>query len=443
MTTSPVSEPTPAAPAPAEKQPAKPACHPAGRLCVWSIVAVLVVALGLRLGYVLTLPADLRWPDEETYDQIATNFLIGEGLTFRHDEIQKPPLYPLTLAVLTKLGLQAPGVRIVQAFLGALTCLLIYLLARELMGEWPGRVAGALAAVEPFFIYFTGYLLTETLFLLFFVASWYYIVRTWQELSRRARKTEWLARCLIAGLLAAATTLIRPELLPVYALVPIVWLLIGPRRIAGFAVGVLMMVVWCVGMSPWVARNYVVLYQPQETPIVVTTLGVGESLFEGVFPRATGGPAKERSYLYWPAGTERLSEYERNKELIAASVSLMTNNPRRTLELAWVKLKRTWSVVPNDAEAQTPFYRTVSMVYYIPVFAAAVLGLLVALVKRRRELVWTLLPVVLLTLTHMVFVGSVRYRVMMMPLVLVLSGAGICWLGAFIFRRSRPSAEEV
>ena len=51
---------------------------------------------------------------------------------------------------------------------------------------------------------------------------------------------------------------------------------------------------------------------------------------------------------------------------------------------------------------------------------------------RWRHVVWTcgvlLLPVLLTTLLHMLFVGSVRYRVPVMPMVMVLSAAGVAAL---------------
>ena len=62
-----------------------------------------------------------------------------------------------------------------------------------------------------------------------------------------------------------------------------------------------------------------------------------------------------------------------------------------------------------------------------------------------REAPWRLLllPVVLTTLMHMMFVGSVRYRVPVMPMVMVLAAA--CLSGGPARRERRgmpPSADQ-
>jgi hypothetical protein len=84
---------------------------------------------------------------------------------------------------------------------------------------------------------------------------------------------------------------------------------------------------------------------------------------------------------------------------------------------------------------------TVSLAWCLPVFLTAILGLLVSL-RRFRMLAWLLLPVLVFTLIHMVFVGSVRYRVPMMPFVLVLSGIGIWWVVSKVFKRDRGTVEN-
>ena len=47
---------------------------------------------------------------------------------------------------------------------------------------------------------------------------------------------------------------------------------------------------------------------------------------------------------------------------------------------------------------------------------------------RWRALSWLLLPVAYFTLLHLVFVGSVRYRVPVMPLVEILAAWGVVCL---------------
>jgi len=264
----------------------------------------------------------------------------------------------------------------------------------------------------------------------------------WKDVSGEGETVRWLASCMMAGLLGAAAVLTRSSALPVYLLVPLVWLVIGPRRSEGLAAGVLMLIVLGIGMSPWIARNFK-RSGDQETGgrLVVTTLKVGESLYEAVGPFATGGPNKENT-LWPPEAEARIAdEYMRNQYLVERSLAYMRNNPGRTLRLAVVKFLRTWNVIPNYRAVRKPFYIVVSLVSYVPVLLSALLGLYLR-VRHWRSVVWLLLPVVVITLIHMVFVGSVRYRLAMMPFVTVFSGVGVWWLISKVFKVGSPTVED-
>jgi len=436
---------------------AQKAVGPAGAArAVWVTVAIGVVALGLRLGYVLSSDARMIFPDEEQYMNIAQNSVAGNGLRVSLDPltgrrvdyaVQRPPVYPLMLAVVLKFNGNVRAVQVVQSVIGALTCVMILVLGKALLGEWPGRIAGGIAAVYPFSIYFTGRMLSETLFLLLAVTSWYFVVRMWDELRRRERWTRWVASCLVAGLLAAAAVLTRPEALAVFVMVPVVMVLAGPRRLMGLALGLLMVLVIAVGMSPWVARNYLVTTIKQQSArdkkkvelvrsgrFVLTTLKVGESLYEAVGPWATGGPNKENTF--WPEHADRLEndEWARDSYLRDQAVTFMRTDPKRVVRLAGIKFLRTWNIFPNYQEARTPFYKIVSAAAVIPILLTALLGLFVAM-KRPRTVLWLLTPVAVITVIHMIFVGSIRYRLAMMPFVMVLSGAGAWWIVCKLLKR--------
>jgi 4-amino-4-deoxy-L-arabinose transferase-like glycosyltransferase len=423
------------------------------KVSLWMVLVILLLSLGLRAGYVLQLGEGLEFPDERQYLNIAQNFLNGHGLAVSIDsqteeplheplEIHRMPMYPLVLALIEKAAPGVTSVRLLQALLGALSCVMIYLLAAELAGERAGCVAALLASVDPFSIYFAGRFLSETLFVLLLVTCWYYVVRTWKEVAGGAPASRWLASSLIAGLVGAVAVLTRSTLLPVFLLLPFVWLAVGPRRIRGFAVGLLILLVVAVGLLPWVARNYKRTWDKEAGGrLVVTTLNVGESLYEAVGPFATGGPNKENTV--WPVEltTSNPDEYTRNQFLVQKSLAYMVDNPARTLRLAGKKLLRTWNVTPNYESIRTPLYMTVSLAWCIPVFLTAILGFLVSL-RRFRTLAWLLLPVLVFTLIHMVFVGSVRYRVPVMPFVEGLSGMGIWWGITKVFKRTRGTVES-
>jgi len=264
----------------------------------------------------------------------------------------------------------------------------------------------------------------------------------WKDLNARAGVTWWLGWCLVGGFLAAGATLTRSSVLPVYLMVPGVMLLLGPRRLMGFALGLLLVFVLFVGLSPWAARNWVhVKAATKEGGIVLTTCKVGESLYEAVGPRATGGPNKENTV--WPeeVSAMRHDEYARNQYLLWRSLRYMRNNTKRTVRLAGVKFLRTWNVIPNYEAARTPLYITISLISYVPVLLTGILGLFLCM-KRPQTVVWLMVPIVVFTLIHMIFVGSVRYRLAMMPFVMTFSGVTLWRLFCGWFKPTCVKVEE-
>ena len=97
------------------------------------VVLLVVVALGLRLGYVLLYPQLPLQADALDYDRLAR--LIAAGSGFRdargEPETLRAPLYPLFVAALYRVGDPEPhACALAQAVLGALLPLLVLSLGR-------------------------------------------------------------------------------------------------------------------------------------------------------------------------------------------------------------------------------------------------------------------------------------------------------------------------
>src|SRR5438552_19057924 len=80
-----------------------------GRFDRWALVALLLAALALRLGWALSRPTDEatldQLPDQREYLEVARSFLHGEGLSFvdprfGNDRVYayRTPGYPLLLS---------------------------------------------------------------------------------------------------------------------------------------------------------------------------------------------------------------------------------------------------------------------------------------------------------------------------------------------------------
>ena len=216
-------------------------------------VVIFIVALTLRMAYVLTLEIDapIR-ADAAKYVTIAYN-LVASGV-YSHERSENPqpnsfitPGYPLYLASLLYLTKDVDATYKIslniQAFLGALTVLLAYFLALRMLPLWASIVVGVLAAISPHLIVTTGYLLTETLFSFFLILSMLLLVIAIQNPNKKLFFT--------VGVLVCCAALIRP----IAMLLPLVciWIIIiskqrnikRPHAVMAVATGFILL--W----SPW------------------------------------------------------------------------------------------------------------------------------------------------------------------------------------------------
>src|SRR2546428_12498198 len=121
-----------------------------GRGDLIAAAAVFLAALALRLLYLRDIAraglADFLRLDPLYYHEWAVRIARGQWLSSQPFEMS--PLYPYAMgAIYSVAGVSLPVVKILQAILGALTCVGASLLARRLFGRAAGALSGALLAI--------------------------------------------------------------------------------------------------------------------------------------------------------------------------------------------------------------------------------------------------------------------------------------------------------
>lgn len=190
------------------------------------LIAIFVISLALRLGYVLTVdPSIPIRADAQKYTQIALNVVTQGIYSPSRAADPKPdtwiaPGYPMFLTLfsgsLEREMLRAfyQTVTLAQAILSALTAMLFAMVAINAVGRRLGGLAGLLVAFSPHLIVGSAYVLTETLFITLMAAS----LVAWQMGDFRTRPLlAWAAFGALCGLAA----LVRP----VYLLFPVAMLM--------------------------------------------------------------------------------------------------------------------------------------------------------------------------------------------------------------------------
>jgi 4-amino-4-deoxy-L-arabinose transferase-like glycosyltransferase len=184
------------------------------------------LALLARLVYLYTYYRSPYWAimalDPETHDLLARRIAAGLGLGSR--AYFRAPLYLYLLGGVYKIfgsGYWAP--RILQAWLGAVSAGLTFLLGRRLLSRPAAVAAGVLAALSWNLVYFDGELLLESLATFLSLAGLLMLQR-----ERRAGRA-WL---FLTGVIFGLAAITRPNLLLVLAAVLALKLLEKPLALA-------------------------------------------------------------------------------------------------------------------------------------------------------------------------------------------------------------------
>ncbi len=353
----------------------------------------------------------------------------------------RTPGYPLWLAANMKLfGEAVLGVRIAQAVLGVLMVWWIYRLGKAVgCSERSALWSAAIVAIDPFQVGLSALILSESLFTPILVLFVLRLIQALKKLSQSHLSVVEHADFFAVGALQAFLGLVRPSWL---AFLPVLFGLFvwysTKRHGARKAVLVTSAIVfgWAVVTAPWAIRNH----QRIDRFAIGGTWG-GATLYDSVRPGATG--ASEMSFVADPQFRD-LPETVQDDLWKRLSMDAIKSEPGRMMNLAVEKQQRFWSPWPNDSAKLPLAGKILCAAIVLPVWAAMAAGWL-----RNRSAAWpyvVLSPLMVTALTHLLFVGSSRYRMAVMVPAMILVGEGLeTAIKAFAHRqkkRERPVAQD-
>ncbi|MFH1541431.1 MAG: glycosyltransferase family 39 protein [Elusimicrobiota bacterium] len=236
-----------------------------------TLLLILFVSFILRIGYIFIFPQEkILTNDQIGYDAIAYNLITGNGFSIKpHIPTPiRPPVYPFFLSLIYFIfGHSYIMVRVFQAILDALTCVILYYLAKEIFDERIANLSAWLIAFYPVLIVYTGLLLSETLFTFLFIVSIFLFIKWFQK-----TKIVYFIGC---GIFLGFATLTRPVtiLFPFVVLLSII--IIGRKNyLQRFIQWFIFLIAFILIVLPWSIRNYRLF----ET-IEPCSIGIGGGLF--------------------------------------------------------------------------------------------------------------------------------------------------------------------
>jgi 4-amino-4-deoxy-L-arabinose transferase-like glycosyltransferase len=370
--------------------------------------------------------------DAESYWALARHIARGEDYAVFEPPryVLRMPGFPLLLAAGIKLfGEQMLAIRVLLAAVGTAACGLVYWLALELFDRATALRACLFASVLPSFIVFSVLLLSETPFAAMLLVSLIALAKLvkletggWANsrqpvdglAARDSRRAIGLS--VVAGVLIGLATLVRPTWLLAGPGFVFFYLLIARNRSRAAIHSGLLLAALAVTLLPWTIRNWYVTGH-----FVPTTLWVGPSLYDGLNPDATG--ASDMTFEDEWGFYRHESEYEADRHYRRLAWEFARANLGQALSLAWKKLGRFWNPAPNAEQFGHWAVAGTLAVLTVVLYVLAIRG-----GWSVRHSLWRWLipasPAVYFSLVHLVFVGSVRYRLPAEYALVVLAAAG-------------------
>lgn len=454
-----------------------------GRAGLLALATILLLGLGLRVGYAW----DGRAPvyDAQAYAAIAANLERGEGFTVGAGATQPSSNYspglPLAVAAIYEVtgGVNERAARVVLAVVAWLAVGFAYLIGRRLgrplvrppragvvgerggvdagIGDRRGVVVGLIAAlavaVYPAFLEYGGMLMSEPLAAT--LLSGAAVGLLW------ARDGVSVWRWLLPGLTLGALAMVRPEYLAVGVLLAVVvacsepWLSFVPHTGTklshgwpgwrGIAAGAVVVAGIVVVVAPWTVRNAVALDR-----FVPISTGGGQVLYAGTYLPSDGDPEKvgaevvaENPELFSPADAQNLRleqilarlaahtypELESDEALAKMGREQLwddvSEEPLEYVGFVATKVWRIWSHGPRDVMRE-PIWEAL----HWALIGFGLLGLVVLAWRRRWEALVLATVFLSITAVSALLVASPRRVLVMMPLVAACAGFGVTWLWA-------------
>ena len=405
------------------------------------LIVLFLAAFLLRFGVVIGLRdihklhnASAGGVDAIEFNTIGLHLASGQGYTIvpGHPTSFRAPGMPFFLSALYRISYENYElVYLSLIVIGALTCVLTFFLAREVLTEKWAQASGLLASVYLPHAYFSSIFLSEVLFAFCVGLALWFLLRF-----LRGPSVWWM---IGVGLCLGYATLARPIglILPVFLAPALLrWARPGVGRFVRAFVPIAF--AFAMVILPWALRNYEVHHH------LVLVATNGGSTFYGANNDVT---LHDTRYMGLWIATNYLPH---RKEIDATPDEYSHDQLEWTLGKNWVathaidlplttiyKIARFW--LPDWASGNRKFV-LMQFAGYTPMGILILLGLVVSLrpICRTGSPAWLAIHGILAAnlFASIIFYGTGRFRDSILPVLMIYAALGLAQLAAWL--TSRP-----
>jgi hypothetical protein len=421
-----------------------------------ALTVIIGISLVLRLGTAVVLGPGIEArpgvTDELSYHALAVRVVEGHGFSFGTNwwpatHADEPTahwsfLYVLFLAAIYMAAGPAPLVaRIAQAsIVGVLHPWLAWRIGNRLFGPNVGLASAAVTAVYGYFVYYSGTLVTEPLYIV--AVLWVLDIAT--AMAARATmpaRANAIGPWLLLGVAAATAVLFRQAFLLMVPLVVgwTVWQVRGRRSttgapsfgalaLAGRAAIVLAVV--AAAILPWTFRNYKAFGQfvPLNTNAGFVMFWANHPVHGTSFrPILSYGTVNYGTML--PTDVKGLNEAALDRELFRRGVGFVKDDPVRYLRLSMSRAVEYFKFWPSaDSSLASNAARVLSFGVLLPLLVS---GMVIAFSKPdvasqyMPGAMLLLIVIAAYTLVHLLTWTLVRYRLPVDAMAMPFAGLSL------------------
>ena len=365
----------------------------------YKLIAIMALGFLLRIAALIFYP-DQNFPDAQVYEDSGNSF-FATGIISSNIYM---PLYIIWSHLMSSHFM----IKVSDILFSTASIFLIYQITYIISkNKTAGLIAALIAAVYPYFIFYSVSRLTETSFVFFVLLAFYYLFNS---------KYVWASIILVLAILIRPTyELLNPILILAFGFVYHKLSFKQNMKNLGIYAAI-----YLILMSPWWVHNYV-----KYGELVRLNLGFGHVLYSGNNPiNETGGGVSSSTIKEFDMSefSSITNPVEHDKAIKDAAIKFIKENPEKFMKLAIIKFERFWRLWPFANEYTDWKYKIISLLSYGVVL---VLSIIFALVYTRRYFP-AVLPIYLmfgyLTSVHMILIGSIRYRFPLEPFMIMFAG---------------------
>lgn len=390
------------------------------------LLCLFVVALVIRLIAIHAFPQ--VGSDASEYVHRATHIRM-DGMYSANGSTpddERAPVYPLFIALIqTVAGDSFVAIRTVQAFIDAFTCVIYCVIAFLLFKRYSLALwCGLLCAFHPGLVGSTTFILSETLTVFLLAITLLLMVIAYRKMG--VGYYVWSAIAL------AVATLCRPVTLPyplfLLGLVIVFHKKLRPRTIART---IIFLVCFIAAIAPWTLRNYY-----HFKTFIPVSANLGGNLFIAS-NHAWGGSysdeiLKIRRDIHASLPPEAIGHYHIDNVLKERAYAAISSDVLAYIRFSLLRIGRMWGSIPGSQEILKgrPLLYWATCLYHLVILFFALCGLTI-MIQKKEGTPLTYLPlsfIVFFTLVHAALVGLPRYRIPIIPMLLIYSAYGLVFM---------------